>query len=134
MELFESRFDDSKLLTTIIESIYTINSGYRDIAPELLENYFNRDKVVSYLGRIITHIDEISTNAPKTALECINIVLNTLDNEFEKVLKSPYWVAYARKQGYTVEKPTDIMKIFESKKNELGTLVSFNDNVIKKVN
>jgi len=134
LKLFESRFDDSKLLTTIVESIYTINSGYRDIAPELLEKDFNRDKVVSYLGRIIMHIDEISITAPKTALECTNIILNTLNNEFEKVLKSPYWVDYARKQGYTVEKPQDIIDVFENKKIELEKSIGYHDNITKKVN
>ena len=119
LELFESRYDDSKILKSILESIYTINYGYRDVAPELLEKHFNRDKLFSYLGRIINHIDEISINAPKTAIECIDIVIRTLDSEFEKILKSPYWVDYARKQGYTVEKPQDIIKVFENKKRQI---------------
>ena len=55
-------FDDSEILLSIIEMIYTINSGYRDIVPELLEKYFNRDKMISYIGRITQHIDEISVN------------------------------------------------------------------------
>ena len=42
-----------------------------------------------------------------------------MDSEFEKVLKSPYWVDYARKQGYTVEKPEEIIKIFENKKGQI---------------
>ena len=119
LELFESRYDDSIVLEKILELIYTINSGYRDVAPELLEEYFNRDKLISYLERIMNHIDEISVNAPKTSIECIDIVLKTLDSEFEKVLKSPYWVDYARKQGYTVEKPEEIIKIFENKKGQI---------------
>lgn len=119
LELFESRYDDSKILKSIIESIYTINNGYRDVAPELLEKHFNSDKLISYLGRIMNHIDEISVNAPKTALDCIDIVTKTLDSEFEKVLKSPYWVDYARKQGYTVEKPEEIINIFLDKKRQI---------------
>lgn len=119
IELFERRFDDSEILKNILEAIYTINCGYRDVAPELLEKHFNRDKLISYLGRIVNHIDEISVNAPKTAIECIDMVTKTLDSEFEKVLKSPYWVDYARKQGYTVEKPQDIIKIFEDKKRQI---------------
>ena len=119
LELFESRYDDSKILKSILESIYTINNGYRDVAPELLEKYFNRDKLISYLERIMNHIDEISVNAPKTAIDCIDIVINTLDSEFEKVLKSPYWVDYTRKQGYTVEKPEEIINIFLDKKRQI---------------
>ena len=67
----------------------------------------------------MNHIDEISVNAPKTAIDCIDIVTNTLDIEFEKVLKSPYWVDYARKQGYTVEKPEEIINIFLDKKRQI---------------
>lgn len=119
LELFESRYDDSKILKSILESAYTINNGYRDVAPELLEKHFNRDKLISYLGRIMSHIDEISVNAPKTAIDCIDIVTKTLDSEFEKVLKSPYWVDYARKQGYTVEKPEEIINIFLDKRRQL---------------
>lgn len=119
LELFESRYDDSKILKSILESIYTINNGYRDVAPELLEKYFNRDKLISYLERIMNHIDEISVNAPKTAIDCIDAVINTLDSEFEKVLKSPYWVDYTRKQGYTVEKPEEIINIFLDKKRQI---------------
>lgn len=119
LELFESRYDDSKLLKSILESIYTINNGYRDVAPELLEKHFNSDKLISYLGRIMNHIDEISVNAPKTAIYCIDIVTKTLDSEFEKVLKSPYWVDYARKQGYTVEKPEEIINMFLDKKRQI---------------
>lgn len=119
LELFESRYDDSKILKSILESIYTINNGYRDVAPELLEKHFNKDKLISYLERIMNHIDEISVNAPKTAIDCINIVINTLDSEFEKVLKSPYWVDYTRKQGYTVEKPEEIINIFLDKKRQI---------------
>lgn len=134
IEMFESRFDDSKIVSSIIEMIYTINSGYRDIAPELLEKYFNRDKIISYLGRMIQHIDEMSVGAPKTALECINVVLNTLDNEFEKILKSPYWVEYARKQGYTVEKPHDIIDLFRRKRRELETISNYSDIRYQKLN
>jgi hypothetical protein len=119
LELFESRYDDSKILKSILESIYTINNGYRDVAPELLEKHFNRDKLISYLGRIINHVDEISVNAPKTAIDCIDIVAKTLNSEFEKVLKSPYWVDYARKQGYIVEKPEEIINIFLNKKRQI---------------
>ena len=119
LELFESRYDDSKILKSILESIYTINNGYRDVAPELLEKHFNRDKLISYLGRIINHVDEISVNAPKTAIDCIDIVSKTLNSEFEKVLKSPYWVDYARKQGYIVEKPEEIINIFLNKKRQI---------------
>lgn len=119
LELFESRYDDSKILKSIIESIYTINNGYRDVAPELLEKHFNSDKLISYLDRIMNHIDEISVNAPKTALDCIDIVTKTLDSEFEKVLKSPFWVDYVRKQGYTVEKPEEIINIFLDKKRQI---------------
>ena len=119
LELFESRYDDSKILKSIIESIYTINNGYRDVAPELLEKHFNSDKLISYLGRIMNHIDEISVNAPKTALDCIDIVTKTLDSEFEKVLKSPFWVDYVRKQGYTMEKPEEIINIFLDKKRQI---------------
>ena len=119
LELFESRYDDSIVLDKILELIYTINNGYRDVAPELSEKYFNRDKLISYLGRIMNHIDEISVSAPKTGVECIDIVLKTLDSEFEKVLKSPYWVDYARKQGYTIEKPEEIIKLFENKKRQI---------------
>ena len=119
LELFESRYDDSKILKSILESIYTINNGYRDVAPELLEKHFNRDKLISYLGRIINHVDEISVNAPKTAIDCIDIVSKTLNSEFEKVLKSPYWVDYARKQGYIVEKPEEIINIFLDKKRQI---------------
>ena len=43
----------------------------------------------------------------------------TLDNEFEKVMKSPYWVDYAIKQGYTIEKPQDIIKVFKDKKRQI---------------
>lgn len=121
IELFESRYDDSIVLEKILELIYTINNGYRDVAPELLERYFNRDKLISYLGRIMNHIDEISVNAPKTGVECIDIVLKTLDSEFEKVLKSPYWVDYARKQGYTIEKNEEVIKLFENKKRQIET-------------
>lgn len=134
LELFESRYDDSKILKSILESIYTINNGYRDVAPELLEKHFNRDKLISYLGRIINHVDEISVNAPKTAIDCIDIVLNTLDNEFEKVLKSPYWVDYARKQGYSVEKPQDIINVFKNKKIELEKSIGYEENIVKSVN
>ena len=119
LELFESRYDDSKILKSILESAYTINNGYRDVAPELLEKHFNRDKLILYLGRIMSHIDEISVNAPKTAIDCIDIVTKTLDSEFEKVLKSPYWVDYARKQGYTVKKPEEIINIFLDKRRQL---------------
>ena len=41
------------------------------------------------------------------------------EHEFEKVLKSPYWVDYARKQGYTVEKPEEIINIFLDKKRQI---------------
>ena len=119
LELFESRYDDSKILKSILESTYTINNGYRDVAPELLEKHFNSDKLISYLGRIMNHIDEISVNVPKTAIYCIDIVTKTLDSEFEKVLKSPYWVDYARKQGYTVEKPEEIINVFLDKKRQI---------------
>ena len=67
----------------------------------------------------MNHIDEISVNAPKTAIDCIDIVVKTLNSEFEKVLKSPYWVDYARKQGYTVEKPEEIINIFLDKRRQL---------------
>ncbi len=119
LELFESRYDDSKILKSILESVYTINNGYRDVAPGLLEKHFNRDKLISYLERIMSHIDEISVNAPKTAMDCIDIVVKTLNSEFEKVLKSPYWVDYAKKQGYAVEKPEEIINIFLDKRRQL---------------
>ena len=119
IELFESRYDDSKILKSILESVYTINNGYRDVAPGLLEKHFNRDKLISYLERIMSHIDEISVNAPKTAMDCIDIVVKTLNSEFEKVLKSPYWVDYAKKQGYAVEKPEEIINIFLKKKRQI---------------
>ena len=61
----------------------------------------------------------ISVNAPKTAIDCIDIVAKTLNSEFEKVLKSPYWVDYARKQGYIVEKPEEIINIFLNKKRQI---------------
>ena len=67
----------------------------------------------------MNHIDEISVNVPKTAIYCIDIVTKTLDSEFEKVLKSPYWVDYARKQGYTVEKPEEIINVFLDKKRQI---------------
>ena len=126
--MFESRFDNSKIVSSIIEMIYTLNSGYRDIAPELLEKHFNGEKTLSYVARIVQHVDEISVNAPQTALECINVVLSTLDSEFEKVLKSPYWVDYARKQGYTVDKPNDIINLFQTKKIELEKKLNYNDS------
>lgn len=134
LELFESRFDDSEILSSIIEMIYTINSGYRDIVPELLEKHFNRDKINSFIGRIVQHIDNISVNAPKTALECINVVLSTLDNEFEKVLKSPYWVEYARKKGCIVEKPHDIIKLFQMKRKILETNSDYSNIRQQKLN
>lgn len=127
LELFESRFDDSQMVSSIIEMIYMINSGYRDIAPELLEKHFDSNKLISYVGRIAQHIDEISVSSPKTSLESINVVLNTLNNEFEKVLKSPYWVEYARKQGYIVDKPHDIINLFETKRTELQKKLNYND-------
>ena len=68
LELFESRYDDSKVLKNIIESIYTINCGYKDVAAELLEKQFDKYKLSSYLGRVINHIDEISINAPRTSV------------------------------------------------------------------
>jgi len=119
INIFESRYDDSKILKSILEDIYTINSGYWDVASNLLNNYLGRERIISYLSRIITHIDEISTNAPNTALECINIVINTLNDEFNKVLKSPYWVEVARQKGHTVEKPEEIINIFLDKKRQI---------------
>jgi hypothetical protein len=56
LELFESRYDDFELLEKILESVYTINYGYRDVALELLKEHFNRDKLISYLGRIINYL------------------------------------------------------------------------------
>lgn len=128
LAMFESRFDNSKIVSSIIEKIYTLNSGYRDIAPELLEKHFNGEKMLSYVARIMQHVDEISVNSPKTAIECIDVVLSTLDSEFEKVLKSPYWVDYARKQGYTVDKPNDIINLFQTKKIKLEKSLNYNDS------
>ena len=34
-------------------------------------------------------------------------------------MKSPYWVDYAIKQGYTIEKPQDIIKVFKDKKRQI---------------
>ena len=119
MKLFESRTDDSEILSSILEMIYTVNSGIQNISPQLLERYFNKDKLLSYVERIVVHIDEISTSSPKTSLECTNIVLNTLNGEYEKVLKSPYWVEHARQQGNIVDKPNDVIAFFERKRNEL---------------
>lgn len=119
LEIFENRYDDSEILSSIIEMIRSIDYGYRHIAPKLLEKHFNSDKMISYIGRIVHHIDEIAVNAPKTAIQCTDVVLSTIDTEFDKVLKSPYWVDYARKQGHVVEKPNDIINLFQKKKTEL---------------
>lgn len=122
LQLFESRYDDAISIKSIIEKIYTLTTGYRDIAPQLLEKYLQKDKLLNYINRISMHIDKISTMSPKTALDCINVFLETLDDEFEKILKSPYWVQKAREQGYVVEKPLDIIEIFKNKKSELENI------------
>lgn len=134
LELFERRFDDSSLISQIIEMIYNLNSGYRDVAPNLLVKYFNGEKMNSYIGRVLHHIDEISYNSPKTALECIDVVLDTLNCEFEKVLKSPYWVEQARMSGYQVEKPEDLIRVFENKKMELQRILNYNDTIQQTLN
>ena len=129
IQLFESRSDDSKILTSILESIYTLSNGYRSSAPQLLGEMFGRDKLMSYLNRIINHIDEISTGAPETSIQCIDKVIETMNTEFDKVLKSPHWVEEARKQGYVVEKPSDIIGVFQNKKNEIKQRKENEENV-----
>lgn len=129
IQLFESRSDDSKILTSILESIYTLSNGYRSSAPQLLGEMFGRDKLMSYLNRMINHIDEISTEAPETSIQCIDKVIETMNTEFDKVLKSPHWVEEARKQGYEVEKPSDIIGVFQNKKNEIKQRKENEENV-----
>ena len=129
IQLFESRSDDSKILSSILESIYTLSNGYRSSAPQLIVEMFGRDKLMSYLNRMINHIDEISTEAPETSIQCIDKVIETMNTEFDKVLKSPHWVEEARKQGYEVEKPSDIIGVFQNKKNEIKQRKENEENV-----
>ena len=128
VELFESRFDDSKILSKIIESIYAINCGFRNIAPQLVEECFSYERIMSYVWRIISHIDEISITSPRTAIECIDIVLNALDNEFDKIMKSPVWVEKSREDGYIIDKPRDVIKVFEDKKRDLELVLGSSNN------
>ena len=123
---FESRYDDSLILNMVIELIYTINYGFRGIAPELLDKYFNRDVQLGYLTRILRHIDEMALVVPNSALQSIDVCLGTFDSEYEKILKSPHWVEHAREQGYEVDKPKEIIALFENKRKEIenGTGVS----------
>ena len=132
LELFESRYDNPEIIKTIIESIYAISSGYKDISLELLEKHFSLDKKLSFIMRISKHIDEIANFAPKTALESIKIVLDTIDLEDAKVLKSPYWVNKAKEKGYKVGKPIDIITYFEGKQKELEKIL--NENNVNKLN
>ena len=52
-----------------------------------------------------------------------------MNTEFDKVLKSPHWVEEARKQGYEVEKPSDIIGVFQNKKNEIKQRKENEENV-----
>jgi len=129
VELFESRYDDSKILVKIIEMMNTLDSGYKHVAPDLVEKYFNKAERRFYFERVMKHIDKISENAPRTAVDCIDIILNTLDSEFEKMLKSPYWVEQVRKKGEEIEKPNDVIILLEEKKIELKEKSNYDNEI-----
>ena len=134
LNLFENRTDNAQIVSNIIEMIYTLSVGYERIAPALLNKHFNKDKIISYLGRIIQHIDEISINTPKVAIDCIDIIINAINDEYEKNIKSPYWVEYVKRLGGKVEKPTDVIELFERKKSELEKKSNYVDVRQQKLN
>lgn len=134
LKIFENRTDNAQIVSTIIEMIYTLSVGYEKITPELLNKYFGREKIVSYIGRIMHHIDEISINTPKVAIDCIDIIINAINDEYEKNIKSPYWVEYVKRLGGKVEKPTDVIELFERKKSELEKKSNYVDVRQQKLN
>ena len=115
---FESRYDDVSIIKKIIEMVYSLKSGYR-VAPELLEKYLNADKLYSYVFRITNHLEKMASFVPTIAMKGIDSFLEILDEEYEKILKSPYWVEYARKQGYLVDKPMDIIEYLNKMRKEI---------------
>lgn len=132
--LFEKRLDASKVLKSIVELIHTLSYGYNfEPANKILGENFNREIIYSYFNRIINHIDKISDLAPNNALECIDIILNTLDSEYEKILKSPHWVEQYKKTGGNVEKPYDIINILEEKRRNLQIIIKELENEENKI-
>ena len=110
MNDFESCYDDIQSIDDVIEMIYSLKSGYK-VASDLIDKYLNIEKLYSYVWRIIHHLEEMAELTPRMAIEGINLFLSKLDEEYTKVLKSPYWVLYARKQGYIVDKPNDVIEL-----------------------
>ena len=115
---FESRYDDVSVIKKIIEMIYSLKSGYR-VAPELLEKHLNTDKLYSYVLRIANHLEKMASLVPTIAIKGIDTFLDILDEEYEKILKSPYWVEYARKRGDLVDKPNNIIEYLNKMKKEI---------------
>lgn len=115
---FESRYDDVSIIKKIVEMIYSLKSGYR-VAPELLEKYLNTDKLYSYVLRITNHLEKMASLVPTIAIKGIDTFLDVLDEEYEKILKSPYWVEYARKKGDSVDKPNNIIEYLNKMKKEI---------------
>lgn len=129
MEQFVARYDDIDSIRNIIEMIYSLKSGY-NIAPSLINKYLGTEKLYSYVYMIVNHLEEMVNIVPSIALKGIDEFLNVLDEEYEKILKSPYWLEYARNQGYSVDKPNDVIQLLNNVRNGIVAKYGIKENVI----
>ncbi len=114
---FETSYEYSNILKDIIESIFTLTYGYRNM-EKLYNKYLNSEVTMNYLHRIINHIKEMSTNAPNNAISCLDLLLNTLKLEHIKKLASPYWINEFTK-GEGLKEPTAIYDYINSIKLDI---------------
>lgn len=118
MQEFECCYDNITSVLDVIEMIYSLRSGYR-IANNLLDKYLNLEKVYSYVYRIIKHFEKMAELTPRIAIQGINNILEVLDMEYDKILKSPYWFSYAKKQGYNIDKPIGLIDYLNNLKKKI---------------
>lgn len=126
---FEKKYDDIESIRVIIEMIYCIKNGYK-FAPKLVDKYFYTDKLYSIVIRIVNHLDDMAKLSPNTAIKGIDLFLSVIDEEYSKILKSPFWVEYAKKNGSSIDKPEDIIEFLNKMKQQISlVLEKENDNI-----
>ena len=122
LEIFESSTDNVDIVPTIIEMYNTIFYGYNNTAPQLLKKHLDRE---DYVNRLFSHIDKMSKENPKKAMECIDIIMSTVDKEYAKILKSPYWVKQYQENGNIIDKPNEFLEILKHKKKIIEEKISY---------
>lgn len=119
---FENMYDNPTFIKRIIEQIYTIKFGYRNNL-EVLDRYLSDKKQIEYFHRLIKHIKDMSKIVPNMSLETINNFIDSMDEEYKKMLASEHWIRQSN-DGKLIDKNPFVYETLESVKKEIEEVIN----------